>query len=126
MKKAAVTGGAIPVINSKTMMQEEGERELARLLQWIVENQEKWKYICNPDFLELPVREKLELIESLEEAGLYSVAYIVFNSDWSSSRSMEAVRERFVNDLVSELPQEQLIKRMKNAMRKYAAKELEE
>lgn len=112
--------------NSKTMMQEEGKRELGKLFQWIAENQEKWKYICNSDYLELPVSERLELIESLEEAGLYSVAYIVFNSDRSSSRSMEAIRERFVNDLVSELSPEQLFKRMKNAMRKYVAEQLEE
>lgn len=110
----------------KEIMQEDGKCELKRLLCWITENREKWKYICNPEFLELPVQEKLELIESLESAGLYSVAYIVFSSDWSRSRSMEAVRDQFVNELIVELSPEQLLERMKKSMREYTMEQDED
>lgn len=90
--------------------------ELRRLLQWIKDNPQKWLWVCDPEFFDLPVSEKLELIESLEEAGLYAVEYIVFWSAGSKSRKMEEIRNRFVNGVIADFPVREVMARIREVI----------
>lgn len=109
--------------NSKTMIQEEGKRELERLLQWIAENQEKWLYICDPAYFELSPEKRLELIESLEKAGLYTAAYIVFWSDGGKSPELEKIRIQLVNETLAEFSADRVMGRIKRIMGGYVDSE---
>lgn len=103
------------------MMQEikenEGKRELEKLLQWITENGEQWLYICEPDFFDLSVKEQLELIRSLKEAGLYSVAYLVFCSIGGRTRELECARNQFWNEIIVNVPVDTIMERMDQIVR---------
>ncbi|MCD8078396.1 MAG: hypothetical protein LUE63_08510 [Lachnospiraceae bacterium] len=100
------------------LIQAEGIRELERLIQWITENQEKWLYICDPEYFELSVEKRHELIQSLEDAGLYTAAYIVFWSAGGKSPELENIRIRLVNEVIAKLPTEQIIKTIEKNMEK--------
>lgn len=101
-----------------------GQKELRRLLQWIVEHHDDWEHICDPDFFTLTVREKLELVRRLEEAGLLSIAYVVLNTCVNKSRGMEVVRNQIIHEITAEIPVERLMEKIKNNLRKAAEKEI--
>ncbi len=94
----------------------EGRRELKRLLMWIVEHHDDWEHICDPEFFALSVRERLGLIERLEQAGLYSIAYVVLYAAGERSREMEVVRDQIVHEILADTPIEVLMERIKNIM----------
>ena len=103
----------------------EGTSELKQLLQWIKDNPQKWLCVCDPEFFDLPPAEKLELIESLENAGLYAVAYVVFWSAGSKSRKMEEIRNRFVNGLIAEFSVREVMARVKEVIAEAADNDAE-
>lgn len=96
---------------------DEGRRELKRLLIWIAENHDDWEHICDPEFFSLSVRERLELIERLEQAGLHSIAYVVLYAAGERSREMEVVRNQIIHEILADIPAEVLMERIKNVMK---------
>ncbi|MCD8362799.1 MAG: hypothetical protein LUC98_07545 [Lachnospiraceae bacterium] len=105
--------------NKKTVIQKEGKHELERLLHWISEHQEQWQYICDPEYFGLSVGKRRELIESLKAAGLYTAAYIAFWSAGARSQELEDAREQLVNEVIAELPADDVMDRMERILETY-------
>lgn len=93
--------------------------ELKRLLKWIVENHDDWEAVCNIGLFNMYVERRLQIIEKLEEAGLFSTAYIVFCFAGDNPRDMEVVREMVTNEIYAEMPVEGLVEQIKKNMMKY-------
>ncbi|WWR14913.1 hypothetical protein V1224_10445 [Lachnospiraceae bacterium JLR.KK008] len=99
---------------------QESQRELQRLLQWIVGHHDDWEHICDPDFFTLTVGEKLELIRCLKDAGLLSVAYVVLHTGGNRSRGMEVARDQIIHEIIAEVPIERLMEKIERNLTKAA------
>lgn len=93
--------------------------ELERLLQFIVNYPDDWECICDMDFFDVSVEKRLEIIEHLENMGVWSAAYIVFHLAGNKSREMEMVRNQLVHEIMADITPEDLTNRMKKTMRDF-------
>lgn len=87
-----------------------GEKELEKLLYWIVGHHDEWECICNLDIFILSGAQRLEIIRSLEEEGLLSIAYVVLFLAGDRSREMEVIREKIINEIMTGISPEKLMK----------------
>lgn len=54
--------------------------------------------------------QRLEIIRSLEEEGLLSIAYVVLFLAGDRSREMEVIREKIINEIMTGISPEKLMK----------------
>lgn len=78
-----------------------GEKELEKLLDWIVGHHDEWECVCNLDIFTLSGAQRLKIIRSLEEEDLLSVAYVVLFLAGDRSREMEVIREKIINEIMA-------------------------
>lgn len=87
----------------------ESGRELKRFLEWIKENPVGWECIRDSESMQPPMEQIQELITSLIDAGLYSMAYLAVCTVGYSSREMELVLHRIKMECLEDIPAEKLI-----------------
>lgn len=96
--------------------QKESENGLRRLLQYIVDNPLDWEAITDMESCGVNAKQRLEIMERLEDAGLLSVAYVVLYLVGDKSREMELIRNRISGELVLNVPSKNLMALIKEAL----------
>lgn len=94
-----------------------GEAELTKLLQWIIGHHKEWECICNLDVFTISAAQRLEIMESLAENDLLSIAYVVLFLSGDRSREMEVAREKIINEVMAEIPPEKLMEVVRKNMK---------
>lgn len=89
------------------------EQELSRFINWIKENPDKWVCLRNPEGITPPVERIKDLILSLIEHQIYTVAFLAVNSLGCSEREMEMILHRIMMESYAEIPADQLMEMIK-------------
>lgn len=87
----------------------ENGQELARFINWIKENPDKWECLRNPEGVTPDVEMIKAVISNLIEHKIYTVAFLAVNSLGCMEREMELIQHRITMESYAEMPEEELM-----------------